>query len=333
MDHIVRLEKRRHKRPQIAYAEFGRTVARLMKPFNYSGYDEPDAVIELAYRQFNASAILSIGHHQAQFLRVPAMGDTYAVHVLRHGQMELSIDGRTRAVGRGFGVLVQPYHDFDCLFSADCDFDLLRVDRRLVERRLQEHGLEGRLPSDKPMIFDLSEEAGASLALCSTYLTNEVISSFGRNAGSPGALQSRDSDLIVDGLLGNHFAQCMAALTTRRAHRPLAETPFDRRSFAEAYVERHLEQPITVARLAKACGVSSRSLQKDFQQRHGVGPKTFLLNKRLDAAHQDLSSATAGCASVTEVAARWGFEHFGRFSARYRKRFGQLPSTTLRLRS
>ena len=34
--------------------------------------------------------------------------------------------------------------------------------------------------------------------------------------------------------------------------------------------------------------------------------------------------------SVTQIAARWGFGHLGRFAAGYRKSFGEHPSETLR---
>ncbi|WPL20834.1 helix-turn-helix domain-containing protein [Thiorhodovibrio frisius] len=33
--------------------------------------------------------------------------------------------------------------------------------------------------------------------------------------------------------------------------------------------------------------------------------------------------------TITEVAARWGFLHMGRFTRAYRDLFGELPSTTL----
>jgi AraC-like DNA-binding protein len=32
---------------------------------------------------------------------------------------------------------------------------------------------------------------------------------------------------------------------------------------------------------------------------------------------------------VSEIALRWGFGHFGRFAAEYRRRFGESPSQTL----
>jgi tetratricopeptide (TPR) repeat protein len=45
------------------------------------------------------------------------------------------------------------------------------------------------------------------------------------------------------------------------------------------------------------------------------------------AAREDLRD---GRVSVTEVATRYGFSHFGRFSAQYHRCFGEHPSTTLR---
>ena len=36
--------------------------------------------------------------------------------------------------------------------------------------------------------------------------------------------------------------------------------------------------------------------------------------------------------SVSAIAARWGFDHFGRFAVEYRRRFGERPSDTLKQR-
>jgi len=33
---------------------------------------------------------------------------------------------------------------------------------------------------------------------------------------------------------------------------------------------------------------------------------------------------------ITEIAAKWGFTHMGRFSVDYRRQFGETPSQTLR---
>src|SRR5436190_4413075 len=50
---------------------------------------------------------------------------------------------------------------------------------------------------------------------------------------------------------------------------------------------------------------------------------------RLAAAHASLVEGSNGT-SITEVAARFGFGHFGRFAQDYRQRFGETPSETLR---
>ena len=46
-------------------------------------------------------------------------------------------------------------------------------------------------------------------------------------------------------------------------------------------------------------------------------------------ARRELLRSPSG-ASVTEIAVRFGFTHFGRFSSAYRARYGESPSTTLR---
>jgi len=48
----------------------------------------------------------------------------------------------------------------------------------------------------------------------------------------------------------------------------------------------------------------------------------------MERVHADLSLAGSG-ATVTEVATRWGFLHFGRFAGDYQKQFGEKPSETL----
>jgi transcriptional regulator GlxA family with amidase domain len=55
----------------------------------------------------------------------------------------------------------------------------------------------------------------------------------------------------------------------------------------------------------------------------------YVRTARLERARQDLVSAPPG-AQVTDIALRWGFNHVGRFSTAYRKRYGESPLQTLR---
>jgi AraC-like DNA-binding protein len=97
------------------------------------------------------------------------------------------------------------------------------------------------------------------------------------------------------------------------------------------YVESHLHQPITIADLAKATGVAGRTLFMHFRQFKGVSPMRYLRNARLRQARRALVRADP-TTTVTEVAMSTGFTHMGRFSAAYRRCFGESPSETLRRR-
>jgi transcriptional regulator GlxA family with amidase domain len=60
-----------------------------------------------------------------------------------------------------------------------------------------------------------------------------------------------------------------------------------------------------------------------------MSPKRFLLLRRLHLARRALRAATPVVNTVTEVAARFGFWQFGRFSGQYNSVFGEFPSDTL----
>jgi AraC family ethanolamine operon transcriptional activator len=64
------------------------------------------------------------------------------------------------------------------------------------------------------------------------------------------------------------------------------------------------------------------------KEAYGISPRAWSQIIRLNAARQDLPEKDAEKVRVSEVAVRWGFFHFGRFSAAYRHLFGELPSVT-----
>ena len=96
---------------------------------------------------------------------------------------------------------------------------------------------------------------------------------------------------------------------------------------AEGFIAAHLDQPLTIEAIAAAAGISPRGLQLAFRQHRGTTPLGFWRDQRLARARGDLLS---GAGSVTEIALRWGFCHFGRFAESYRTRYGMTPRDTLR---
>lgn len=128
------------------------------------------------------------------------------------------------------------------------------------------------------------------------------------------------------------LAQRAAELAARAASGDAAEPPapgLARRLAlvrrAEAFVDADAERAPTVTDLCRATGACRRTLQASFVDVLGIGPSRYLRALRLNRARAELKQ---GEASVSAVAARWGFVHFGRFAADYRAMFGEAPSST-----
>lgn len=99
---------------------------------------------------------------------------------------------------------------------------------------------------------------------------------------------------------------------------------------AIAYIDDHADRPISVADIAAASHVTIRTLQYAFRRHLDTTPLAHLRRVRLHHAHRDLVAASPnGGTTVTEIAARWGFYHPGRFAARYRDTYGRSPLRTL----
>ena len=96
---------------------------------------------------------------------------------------------------------------------------------------------------------------------------------------------------------------------------------------AVAYMHGNLAERITLAELASACGLSQRTLLKQFQRFVGLPPLAYLRRLRLNAARQELVNG-ASEVSVSELATRCGYAHLGRFAGDYRRLFGEAPSAT-----
>ncbi|WP_079175433.1 AraC family transcriptional regulator [Streptomyces malaysiense] len=101
---------------------------------------------------------------------------------------------------------------------------------------------------------------------------------------------------------------------------------------ATNFCAEHANEPISVSDIAQAARVSVRTLREGFRAHLGTSPLAYLRSVRLDHAHRDLVAVARGQAAgtVTDIACRWGFTHLGRFSADYRRAYGQSPSQTLR---
>ncbi|MGW5679928.1 helix-turn-helix transcriptional regulator [Streptomyces sp. NPDC003860] len=149
--------------------------------------------------------------------------------------------------------------------------------------------------------------------------------------GSPAAQEP----LVVSSATQYLAASVLHAFPHNALTEPTAQDRCDARPVtlrrAVAYMESHADRAITVADIAEAAHVTVRALQYAFRRHLGTTPMRYLRQVRLAAFHADLVAADPESgASVTTLAARWGFAHAGRLAREYRAVYGRTPVETLR---
>ncbi|HEX2943830.1 MAG TPA: helix-turn-helix domain-containing protein [Rhodopila sp.] len=146
---------------------------------------------------------------------------------------------------------------------------------------------------------------------------------------SPDIITRPEAARGLEASLGEALVICLAAgrlrtdTASQRRHALLIKRF---RALEEANRGRALYLPEVCA----ALGVSQRTLHQVCHEQLGIGPKRYLLLRRLHLAHRDLRSATPSDGTVTDIATKYGFWELGRFAVSYRTIFGQSPSVTLR---
>lgn len=143
--------------------------------------------------------------------------------------------------------------------------------------------------------------------------------------------QSRPARL-ADPAQARFFDEALLAGITESLALPSCRVPSHKRQElarkARAYLHEHALEPLLLSDLCRAVGAPERTLYLAFQESFGMSPKAYLKTLRLNGARRALRQAGPGD-SVSGIAARWGFLHFGWFSVDYHKLFGERPSDTL----
>ncbi|MFW1839635.1 AraC family transcriptional regulator [Acinetobacter gyllenbergii] len=98
---------------------------------------------------------------------------------------------------------------------------------------------------------------------------------------------------------------------------------------AQQYIQEHVQQAISLSDLGQYCEVSIRTLQKGFSQYLQQSPVEYIREQRLERVHWALQHAQAD-ETVTDILLDHGIQSFGHFSSLYKKRYGCLPSYTLK---
>ena len=92
-----------------------------------------------------------------------------------------------------------------------------------------------------------------------------------------------------------------------------------------------LKETISIQSIVEQFMISDKTLQNSFKSLFGITPKHFMKLLKLNKAHENLQYSDPLTTNVSDIAMKWGFCNFGRFSKDYKALFEVLPSETLNL--
>lgn len=178
-----------------------------------------------------------------------------------------------------------------------------------------------------PFVFDryidLTKGAGAILKRMVRYISSEI--DHNNEYLQKDVLSKGFEHILQSAILSTLHKQRNQLFEERKHHQ--YEPSFVR--VAEEYMKAHLNESVSIVDLLKACGCSRSVLFAAFKNARGCSPMKFLTEQRLQSAREKLVM-TSPEGSVSHIAMNCGFNDLSRFSRAYKKRFGELPSETLR---
>ncbi len=263
--------------------------------------------------------------------------DFVLIQMPLRGTAEVESDGITVQIGRGDVAVLAPRKSVRLLWRSGCEQFIVKVPHSLLRQAACGTCPLTYCPTLSPAqcpvwttpVFKVAPGvAGQWLALMQQLLT--LLPPEPQAANSPAWLGSFEQTAAL--FLQSHQAISLPPETGR-----ITVPEFDGSGRADELAAQRLQQleahirsrpfaPLSLADLARAAGVTTRTLNTLCHRYRGISPMGLLRNLRLEGARERL--LTDQDASVTEVALEHGFGHLGRFSAYYRERFGELPRQT-----
>lgn len=300
--------------------EFRAVVAGLLRPFDLTAWAGAyDA--RLRHGRVGAIGLTTIEYGNDVAIEADALERFYLVQVALKGAYRARSLGEEIEFTGDRAQVVNPVAAIAMRWNTQCRQLVLRFDKALVSDYVAV--LTGGRVHAAPVFgeaFSLATPAGRRFRETIDFLLADCASD-DRGGGRAGTRQ-------IEQML---FAQLLAAaehdLPAEVEHWPGAPYYVKR---AEEFIAANLENDIGLVDIVASGGVSMRTLYYGFRRCRGMGPIAWLKRLRLDRAHTDLEAADPASATVTEIAAHWGFLHQGKFAAQYRARFGATPSETLR---
>jgi AraC-like DNA-binding protein len=248
---------------------------------------------------------------------------SWCIAGVRHGRITLRHHHEEIVCRPGDVVLAAQPNSAWAARLDDLDADLVLIDPRLLAETAQ--AATGQPPR---LIGPTTASAGAAKYWWRTY---NYLHTLATTPPVP------NDDLIVRTATRLLAATTLAVFPHTALNDPSSQTSADHHDArsetlrrATAFIEANPHRDIRITDIANAACVSVRAVQLAFRRHLDTTPMAHLRKVRLHLAHHELLAADPTTASVTAVAAHWGFLNPSHFASLYRHEFGRAPSQTLR---
>lgn len=301
-------------------------IGQALKPHALTLLDHRQSLnVKVGRTDFGRMSFMYI-HHGADVHVYPGKLETlFLFQVPIHAnRQEVRVGNSVFSVSPGIAYVVSPTLELELRMSKYCDNVVLAIERSWLEEFLEKL-LQRRL--DKPLEFspriDLSQCGNQELVRLMSHMTRQLNlpSSSLRNA----MIQTQAESLLMSTMLinleHNYRAELMSETAAPRPH-------YIKK--AQAYILENARDALTPEDIAREACVSLRSIYAGFQTYLHCTPMTYVKNIKLEKINEELKHGDAATTSISDIVSKYGIASLGNFSASYRKRFGELPSDTLR---
>ena len=267
----------------------------------------------LYYLQYGANVSIDAGE----------ISDYYLIQTALSGKACVTNGSHQVNATAGFTTLVSPQGITKIQMGPDCSYLVLVLKRQALERQLSKQKNKNL---QQPILFDLSpSQSSQTRALQQTlgYFCQQY-NDFADQLNQP-RVNHQFSELVIS-LLLNTWRHNYSEQLRQTSPAPL---PWHVRKAAD-YIRENISNTISLQEVALQVGVTPRTLQNGFNHFLNQTPSRYIQSMRLNLVHESLQQANPQNTSVTEILLDKGINDAGRFAQLYKRRFGELPSETLK---
>lgn len=305
-------------------AEVREVTSRVLRPHHLTVAGTGDLDASVRSVRLRDLSLSLISHGTDVCVDFGPLQTFFAVLIPLSGTADVTVSGERVRLGGEVAAVLSPTDPVTVYWPSDCTLLIVRLERAALEAQLT--GLLKK-PLGKPLRFTPSMALDSGYGLTWRRGLDLLVSAL-----------DRPDTMVEQPLVAHPFERTLMSallLAHHSNYTPMIRgeaqiAPSRAVSIALEWIEGHPKWRHTTASLAKEADVTERALQRGFRKHLNMRPMEYLREVRLRRIRDELLAAQADAATVTGLAAEWGFLHTGHFAATYQQRFGEKPSDTLR---